>query len=202
MQIDHVVALSDSWQKGAQQLSYEQRLQFANDTLNLHATDGPTNQQKGDGDAATWLPPNVSYRCDYVARQISVKATYALWITQAEYDAMAGILSNCAGQLAPTNQTAPVLLTPARVPPPAPEPTPTPTPTPPPPPRGRSCRPTPVTPSIAETSVAGPMPRTGSIPTTRITVTWRSWTPSVTGSPARPSLDTPSLLVTNLSHLV
>jgi hypothetical protein len=136
VQIDHVVALSDSWQKGAQQLSYEQRLQFANDTLNLQATDGPTNQQKGDGDAATWLPPNVSYRCEYVARQISVKATYALWITQAEHDAMAGILSNCPGQLAPTNQTAPVVLTPAPVPPPAPEPTPTPTPTPPPPPPG------------------------------------------------------------------
>jgi hypothetical protein len=136
VQIDHVVALSDSWQKGAQQLSYEQRLQFANDTLNLQATDGPTNQQKGDGDAATWLPPNASYRCEYVARQISVKATYALWITPAELDAMAGILSNCAGQPAPTNQTAPVVLTPAPVLPPAPEPTPAPTPTPPPPPPG------------------------------------------------------------------
>jgi hypothetical protein len=45
---------------------------------------------------------------------------------------MSGILSNCAGQLAPTNQTVPVVLTPAPVPPPAPEPTPTPTPTPPP----------------------------------------------------------------------
>ncbi|MGO4193097.1 S-layer homology domain-containing protein [Arthrobacter sp. YAF17] len=131
VQIDHVVALSDSWQKGAQQLSYEQRLQFANDALNLQATDGPTNQQKGDGDAATWLPPNTSYRCEYVARQVSVKATYALWITQAEHDAMAGILSNCAGQLAPTNQTVPVALPPAPKPP-APEPTPTPTPTPPP----------------------------------------------------------------------
>jgi len=133
VQIDHVVALSDSWQKGAQQLSYDQRLLFANDTLNLQATDGPTNEQKGDGDAATWLPPNTSYRCEYVARQISVKATYALWITQAEHDAMAGVLDNCAGQPAPTNQTAPVVLTPAPVPPPAPETTPTPTPPPPPP---------------------------------------------------------------------
>ena len=68
VQIDHVVALSDAWQKGAQQLSPTQRADFANDPRNLQATDGPINQQKGDGDAATWLPPNTSFRCTYVAR--------------------------------------------------------------------------------------------------------------------------------------
>ncbi|WP_024366211.1 GmrSD restriction endonuclease domain-containing protein [Arthrobacter sp. TB 26] len=114
VQIDHVVALSDAWQKGAQQLSLEQRTSFANDPLNLQSTDGPTNMQKGDGDAATWLPPNKSYRCEYVARQISVKATYSLWVTQAEHDAMARILGDCTGQLAPTSEKAP----------PAPEPVP------------------------------------------------------------------------------
>ena len=108
VQIDHVVALSDAWQKGAQQLTLEQRTALANDPLNLQATDGPTNQQKGDGDAATWLPPNKGFRCEYVARQISVKATYGLWVTQAEHDAMARILGDCSGQLAPTNQQAPV----------------------------------------------------------------------------------------------
>lgn len=107
VQIDHVVALSDAWQKGAQQLTVDQRTAFANDPLNLQATDGPTNQQKGDGDAATWLPPNKGFRCEYVARQISVKATYGLWVTQAEHDAMARILGDCSGQLAPTNQQAP-----------------------------------------------------------------------------------------------
>jgi hypothetical protein len=75
VQIDHVVALSDAWQKGAQQLTTEQRTAFANDPLNLQSTDGPTNIKKGDGDAATWLPPNKGFRCEYVARQISVKAT-------------------------------------------------------------------------------------------------------------------------------
>lgn len=116
VQIDHVVALSDAWQRGAQQLTMEQRTAFANDPLNLQATDGPTNQKKGDGDAATWLPPNKGFRCEYVARQISVKATYSLWVTQAEHDAMARILAGCAGQLAPTNEQAPVLAAPAQVP--------------------------------------------------------------------------------------
>ncbi|RJT78118.1 DUF1524 domain-containing protein [Arthrobacter cheniae] len=115
VQIDHVVALSDAWQKGAQQLTPDQRVAFANDPLNLQSTDGPTNQQKSDGDAATWLPPNTSYRCEYVARQVSVKATYVLWVTQAEHDAIARILSDCNGILAPTNQVAPSV-----TPPPAP----------------------------------------------------------------------------------
>ena len=106
VQIDHVVALNDAWQKGAQQLSVEERTSLANDPLNLLAVDGPTNQQKGAGDAATWLPPNKSYRCDYVARQISVKATYKLWVTQAEHDAMAKVLDTCSTIEVPTNQTA------------------------------------------------------------------------------------------------
>ena len=101
MQIDHVVALSDAWQKDAQQLSTEVRTAFANDPLNLQATDGPINTQKGAGDAATWLPPNKGFRCEYVARQVSVKARFGLWVTQAEHDAIAGILAGCPGQPAP-----------------------------------------------------------------------------------------------------
>ncbi|WP_457948672.1 GmrSD restriction endonuclease domain-containing protein [Pseudarthrobacter sp. alpha12b] len=125
VQIDHVVALSDAWQKGAQQLTPEQRTAFANDPLNLQATDGPANQQKGDGDAATWLPPNKGFRCEYVARQVSVKATYGLWVTQAEHDAIARILGDCSGQLAPTNQQAPAPVAAAPAPvAPAPAPAP------------------------------------------------------------------------------
>ncbi|GAA3969153.1 GmrSD restriction endonuclease domain-containing protein [Gordonia caeni] len=97
VQIDHVVALSDAWQKGAQQLSSDERRNFANDPRNLLAVDGPSNQKKGDGDAATWLPPNRSYRCTYVARQIEVKAAYRLWVTQAEQNAMTRLLTDCGG---------------------------------------------------------------------------------------------------------
>lgn len=101
IQIDHVVAVSDAWQKGAQQLSPELRYQFYNDPLNLLAVDGPTNNQKGDGDAATWLPPNKDFRCRYVARQVAVKLKYTLWVTQAEHDAIQGILNTCPEQILP-----------------------------------------------------------------------------------------------------
>ncbi|MCZ4651842.1 DUF1524 domain-containing protein [Gordonia amicalis] len=106
VQIDHVVALSDAWQKGAQQLSPQQRADFANDPRNLQAVDGPTNQKKGDGDAATWLPPEKGYRCTYVARQVEVKAAYRLWVTQAEKDAITRVLVGC-GATVPAPAPAP-----------------------------------------------------------------------------------------------
>lgn len=98
LQIDHVVALSDAWQKGAQNLTAERRYELATDPLNLLAVDSSANQQKSDGDAATWLPKNKSFRCEYVARQVSVKYKYTLWVTQAEYDAIARILETCPNQ--------------------------------------------------------------------------------------------------------
>lgn len=97
VQVDHVVALSNAWQTGAQQLSPQQRLEFANDPLNLIAVSGRLNAQKGDGDAATWLPPSREYWCEYVARQVSVKAQYDLWVTRAEFDRIDAILAQCPG---------------------------------------------------------------------------------------------------------
>lgn len=106
VQIDHVVALSDAWQKGAQFSSSEDRELLANDPLNLLAVDGSTNMKKGDGDAATWLPPNKSYRCRYVARQIAVKRKYNLWVTQAEHDAIRRVLGVCPDQRLPLEKAS------------------------------------------------------------------------------------------------
>lgn len=83
---------------GAQQLSQTQRESFANDPLNLVAVGSQVNSAKGDGDAATWLPPLKSYRCTDLTSQILIKAKYALWIAPAEHDAMARVLSACPGQ--------------------------------------------------------------------------------------------------------
>jgi hypothetical protein len=95
VQIDHVVALSNAWQTGAFKLSIDKRTEFANDPINLLAVKGSLNSQKGDGDAATWLPPLKSYRCIYVSKQIAVKAKYGLWVTPPEKAAMKSILAKC-----------------------------------------------------------------------------------------------------------
>ncbi len=103
VQIDHVVALSNAWQTGAFKLSADQRKALANDPMNLFAVKGRLNSQKGDGDAATWLPPLKSFRCAYVAQQIAVKAKYSLWVVAPEKAAMSAILAKCPTQKVPVS---------------------------------------------------------------------------------------------------
>jgi hypothetical protein len=102
IQIDHVVALSDAWQKGAQQMARDKRVLLVNDPMELLAVDGKSNINKSNGDAATWLPPNKSFRCQYVARQVAVKQKYNLWVTQSEHDAIDLVLDKCPGQMLPS----------------------------------------------------------------------------------------------------
>lgn len=106
MDIDPVVALGDAWQTGAFARDVPKRTSLANDPVNLLAVDYSANRQKGDGDAATWLPGNKGYRCAYVARQVAVKASYGLWVTPAEHDAMDRVLSACPDEPLPTATAA------------------------------------------------------------------------------------------------
>ncbi|WP_434975405.1 HNH endonuclease family protein [Streptomyces mesophilus] len=102
--VDHMVALSDAWQKGAQQWKPGKRIAFANDPLNLRAVEASVNRSKRDGDAATWLPPVKAYRCTYVSVQVAVKRKYGLWVTAAERDAMRRILGGCPEQALPVGK--------------------------------------------------------------------------------------------------
>src|SRR5262245_28886508 len=107
--IDHVVALGDAWQKGAQRWPYAKRVGFANDPLNLLAVSASANRQKGDGDAATWLPSNKPFRCAYVARQVAVKLKFGVWVTAAEQSAMRRVLDRCPEQTLPPPGSSPVM---------------------------------------------------------------------------------------------
>ena len=121
VQIDHLVALGDAWQTGANRWSGVKRLAFANDPVELLAVNGSANEAKGDADASGWLPPNRSFRCAYVAKQITVKTKYRLWVAASEKSAMARTLSNCSASLPPAPkppppaQTTPAPGTPATV---------------------------------------------------------------------------------------
>lgn len=127
--IDHVVALGNRWVSGAHSWPAATRVAFANDPVNLLPVDAGQNRQKGDGDAATWLPADRSYRCAYVARQVAVKSKYALSVTPAERDAIAGILSGCAGEPLPTDSGLPTS-TDVGLPAPSPAPSSAPAPAP------------------------------------------------------------------------
>jgi len=95
IEIDHVVALADAWYKGARDWDPQRRLDFANDPRNLLAVSPKANFDKAFRDAAGWLPPNEAFRCDFVARQVEVKAAYGLWASAKEKRAMTDVLSRC-----------------------------------------------------------------------------------------------------------
>lgn len=94
--IDHVVALGDAWYSGAYQWDADRRRNFANDPINLQATNRESNTQKSAKNAAEWLPPNTAYQCEYVGRQITIKSTYGLSVTPAEKNAMEKVLATCS----------------------------------------------------------------------------------------------------------
>jgi hypothetical protein len=95
VEIDHVVALADAWYKGARAWDPQRRLDFANDPRNLLAVSPKANFDKAFRDAASWLPPNQAFRCDFVARQVDVKAAYGLWLSAKERNAMTDVLARC-----------------------------------------------------------------------------------------------------------
>lgn len=109
--IDHVVALGNAWVTGAFGWDIHKRAALSNDSMNLLSVDASANRQKGDGDAATWLPANKRFRCSYVARQIGVKAKYDLWVKPPEKHAMSQVLAGCPNQPATPDSGAPTRVT-------------------------------------------------------------------------------------------
>lgn len=97
VQVDHVVALGNVWESGGFNLTQSQRIDIANDPINLYATDGPTNGGKSNSTADQWLPPVKSFQCTYVAAQVNVKQKYRLSVTSAEKSTMRSVLSRCGG---------------------------------------------------------------------------------------------------------
>jgi hypothetical protein len=95
VQIDHVVSLSDAWYKGARDWDDQRRRDFANDPRNLLAVGAKANFDKAFRDANAWLPPDATFRCQFVARQVDVKTAYELWVSANEKRAMATVLDRC-----------------------------------------------------------------------------------------------------------
>jgi hypothetical protein len=78
LDLDHIVPLKFAHGHGADKWSRERRRQFANDYNNLLLVNASLNRQKGAKGLDEWLPPNQSYRCEYIARFNSVMAQYEL----------------------------------------------------------------------------------------------------------------------------
>ncbi len=95
VQVDHIVPLAWAWRQGADEWDETQREHFANDPINLQATDGSANQSKSDRGPANWMPPNADYGCMYAARFVDVLTTYQLTINAADHTALSAQLASC-----------------------------------------------------------------------------------------------------------
>lgn len=110
VQIDHVVALLDAWESGARDWDQAKRVEYANSTDVLLASDGPANMAKGSGldvngtslyrsqDSGApdiWMPDNKAYRCDYMAKRATIKSKWGLTMTPREKQQTVSVLSQC-----------------------------------------------------------------------------------------------------------
>lgn len=95
LQIDHVVPLAEAARSGVRDWTKADRERYANDERYLLAVTASSNQSKSDSDPHDWLPPEPTYRCEYVALWVEAKHTYDLTMDKDEYDKVSGILERC-----------------------------------------------------------------------------------------------------------
>jgi hypothetical protein len=84
LDIDHLVPLKYSWDRGAYAWTSKKRRQFSNDPTNLFAVEKSVNRQKSAYGPTEWLPPNIKYRCQYIVRFQRVVKLYGLNQSAAE----------------------------------------------------------------------------------------------------------------------
>ena len=97
--VDHLVPLAEAWESGADTWGADRREQFANDLGYEHsliAVSASSNRSKGAQDPASWLPPEDSQHCWYVAAWINVKTRWALTVDQSEADTLRDVLAGCS----------------------------------------------------------------------------------------------------------
>lgn len=93
--IDHIVPLHAAWQLGAYDWSKDKRVRFANDPINLLASDGGLNMSKGDKLADRWMPPNTAYWCVYAESMVTIHTDYQLGVTAPEKQTLQEVLADC-----------------------------------------------------------------------------------------------------------
>jgi hypothetical protein len=77
LDVDHIVPLKWANDHGGGSWSKKAKERFANDHINLLAVDDGLNQSKGAKGPDDWMPPNHSFRCDYLSLWVQVLKKYS-----------------------------------------------------------------------------------------------------------------------------
>ena len=94
--IDHTVPLLEAWRSGADEWSQQRLVAYGNDlgwAGSLRAVTAALNEEKGNSDPASWLPP--LDRCGYVSTWVQVKARWGLGVDAQERNAIERVLEGC-----------------------------------------------------------------------------------------------------------
>lgn len=97
VQIDHVVALYESWMSGLGNLISSLQRRYANTgsltegvlpetSHNFLAVGASSNGEKGSSDPREWMPRNEAYHCTYLKKWVLTKSQNELLFDQAEFD--------------------------------------------------------------------------------------------------------------------
>ncbi|MDQ3573609.1 MAG: HNH endonuclease family protein [Actinomycetota bacterium] len=100
LDVDHVVALAEAWDSGADGWDTARRQAFANDLENpvsLIAVTSAANRSKGDEDPAQWQPPRREAWCSFATDWVTVKIRWGLSADAAEVRALEVLLKACPG---------------------------------------------------------------------------------------------------------
>lgn len=97
--IEHVVAIGQSWRNGAHDWDEETRHEFYQDPENLIAVSASENQAKGSRDVTEYMPPNQGAYCEFAAAKVYVKDKYDLTMNPEEHTFTTDVLNDpeCEG---------------------------------------------------------------------------------------------------------
>jgi hypothetical protein len=96
LDVDHIIPLKWAHAHGGWRWSTDEKERFANDPRNLLVVDDGLNQAKGAQSPMTWLPPNESFRCEYLAQWLTVLIAYPdLKMPSSENKRFVSMLREC-----------------------------------------------------------------------------------------------------------
>lgn len=112
VQIDHLVALYESWVSGLGNLDAALQRRFANTgsledgvlpetSHNFLAVGASSNGEKGSSDPTEWMPRNEAYHCTYLKKWVLTKSQNGLLFDQAEFDFIEGRAADCSAEPLP-----------------------------------------------------------------------------------------------------
>lgn len=97
IQIDHLVALKNSYMSGAHEWTPAKRCLYANymgNNFHLISVNGTENLKKGDVTPRQYVPPNKAYTCEFLKNWLHVKLIWNLRLTPIEGDAIQKLVTD------------------------------------------------------------------------------------------------------------